>query len=1198
MIAIPLFRFGVGNWGRKGAGMLAVLATAFRVANANDLDASAKAVSFNQDIRPILSDHCFACHGPDEKTRKSGLRLDLEDEARKPAKSGKVAVVPGSPENSELLARIRTHDAADRMPPDETKKPLSEHQISLLSRWIAEGAKFEGHWAYLAPVRHEPPAVKRSAWPKNDVDRFVLARLEKEGLTPQPEASKERLLRRVTLDLTGLPPTVEELEAFLADPEDKAYDKVVDRLLSSKHYGERMAQQWLDLARYGETQGYHHDRHRDLWRWRDWVIRAFNENQPFDQFTVEQLAGDLMPSPTRDQLIATGFHRNEMTTSEGGALPEEYIVKYAVGRVDTTARVWLGTSMACAECHDHKYDPITQKEYYQFFAFFFDTPENGLDAEELNPVPRITLETPEQRARADQLDREVASLETAERMMLESANPDWDRDLSAWEDRHREGIVRGWEPLGLKTAAGGSPGAWVQRDDGTLAFERRTNSGPDQVLTFRTTSRDLAGLRLEVSTDGESRPTLPPYRLAALEVIARASDPAAEARGYVEPQWGPWQWVGPFPANAPKEAFDREFGPERNTDRSAVYDEGRRRWSQRAELIDGKDWTFEGKPGAVYAARQVIAKDAVIVEVELGHRYGVRVWLNERPIHTGAGTPDPKTAMARDRVRLWLQPGENRLLVKYVTGENGPHAMLQVLGGPVLEVPIEISGAAANPSSGDHPIAGAIDRRPETAWQPGGKGTSQATAYFRTAERFGFRHGTELEVRLTTGAVGDDVETGRRYRWMATRADTFPEFVDLPDSIRMLLSLEGGTEGMTPAQRLELRRFYRERSIPEAKEAKRLLAAKRKERDDERRSWPTAMVMRESSPTRETQVRIRGQYDQKGEKVSAGVPSRLFPWGEGLPRNRLGLARWLTDPRHPLTSRVVVNQYWQRYFGTGLVKSSEDFGAQGEWPSHPELLDWLATEFVRTGWDIKAMQRLLVTSATYRQNTRVTQEVLDRDPENRLMARGPRFRLDAENIRDVALAASGLMNPQVGGPSVFPYQPPGLWGQVSFEGTRDYVQSVGPDNYRRGLYTYWRRSIPYAAFTVFDAPSREVCTVRRPRTNTPLQALALLNDPVYVEAARALAQRILAKGGPDTDARLRYAFRLVLGRDPTPSERAVLAAACTREFKRFAGDRESANRLIHVGASTPPVDVDIAELAAWTVVANTLLNLDETITRG
>jgi mono/diheme cytochrome c family protein len=1150
---------------------------------------AAAPVSFNRDIRPILSDHCFACHGPDENTRKAGLRLDLADEALKPAKSGKAAFLPGRPDESELVARITSSDLDDLMPPPELKKPLKAEQIELLRRWIAEGAKYEGHWAYLPPQRPAVPTIgNRQSEIGNPIDAFVQARLEAEGLEPSPEAPKEKLLRRASLDLTGLPPTVEELDAFLNDADPRAYEQAVDRLLASPHYGERMAQFWLDLARYGETQGYHHDRHRDLWRWRDWVIKAFNDNVRFDTFTTEQLAGDLLPNPTRGQLIATGFHRNEMTTSEGGALPEEYLVKYAVGRVDTTARVWLGTSLACAECHDHKYDPISQREFYRFYGFFNQVAENGLDAEELNAAPRITLETPEQREKLAQLGREAAALEAAEKFALESPRADWDAAQQAWETRHREGSVGGWADLKLAAARVMAGGELAQRDDGFIGFHVPPDGVTAYELTLRTDAAGLNGLRLDVP--GDAVPAGRAFLLTQVEAAMRAVDPAAVS-ATAPPEPGGWHSIGPFPAGNPDEAFDKAFGPENGVDLAATFLDGKLRWTAQTNWTDGEVIALDQPANAAtYLTRTITSAAAQVVEASLGSDDGVQVWLNGRRIH--ANKADRAAAPDQDSVRLWLRPGENRLLLKVSNGAGGSGFYFRLKPGALTDVPLDLAAAGADRTGAGADAKAVLDGKPDTGWSPG-TNAAAGTLWLRGHESFGFAGGTELRVRLHFDTRENRALPGR-FRVAARGSETLGEFLDLPEATRATLAAAAPDD----APRAELRKVYRQRHVGEAQQTTKLLADKRREREAHEKGFPTAMVMRDLEKPRPTHVLIRGEYHNPGEAVTPGVPEKLFPWREDWPTNRLGLAKWLLDPANPLTARVAVNQYWQKYFGTGLVKTAEEFGAQGEWPSHPELLDWLATEFVRTDWDIKAMQRLIVTSATYRQDSRVTPALLEKDPENRLLARGPRHRMEAEGVRDIAMTVSGLLNPKVGGPSVFPYQPPGLWGQVAFEGTPDYVQSAGDENYRRGLYTYWRRSIPYAAFTIFDAPTRETCTVRRPRTNTPLQALNLLNDPVYVEAARAFAHRILTRGGDTVDGRLDYAFRVALSRRPADAERARLAAAVARELERFAADRTAANQLIHVGASKPPVDVDIAELAAWTVLANTLLNLDETITKG
>jgi mono/diheme cytochrome c family protein len=767
-------------------------------------------VDFDREVRPILADNCFACHGPDAGQRKAKLRLDTPEGALGPRPGGPV-IVPGQPDNSQLIQHITSDDPETRMPPPKTGKRLSAAQVEILRRWINEGAKWSIHWSFRTPQRPLLTNVRDSSWVRNPIDRFILARLEKEGLPPSPEADRVTLLRRLTLDLTGLPPTPAEVDAFCADQHPQAYEKVVERLLASPRYGERMALEWLDAARFADTHGYHIDSGRDMTRWRDWVIDAFNRNKPFDEFTVEQLAGDLLPGATVEQKIASGFHRNHMINFEGGAIPQEYHTAYIVDRVNTTGTVWLGLSVACAQCHDHKYDPIRQREYYQLYAFFHNVPENGLDGSKGNAAPLLKVPTREQRRRLDQLDQAILDLEK------------------------------------------------------------------------------------------------------------------------------------------------RLKGP--------------------------------------------------------------------------------------------LKPQEQKPL-----GEQ--------------------------------------------------------------------------------------------------------------------------------------------------------LAAMKKSREALSNSIPSTMVMEEMNQPRETFVLVRGQYDKKGEKIKAATPAFLPPLPAGAPANRLGLARWLVDPSHPLTARVAVNRYWQMYFGTGLVKTAEDFGTQGERPSHPELLDYLAVEFVRSGWDIKRLQRLIVTSATYRQSSVVQPELLARDPENRLLARASRLRLQAEFIRDQALFISGLLNRDIGGASVSPYQPPGLWEELAsrLDGAnwtaQTYKQSHGRDLYRRSMYTFWKRTSPPPTLTTFDAPDRETCTVRRARTNTPLQALILMNDPTYVEAGRKLAERILAESGQDAQERIAFAFRLVTARAPRPAEIAVLRKVLDEQLAVYRADSQAALRLLKIGEAPRGERFDPVELAAWGVVAGILLNLDETVTRN
>jgi hypothetical protein len=818
------------------------------------------AIDYNRQIRPILSNNCYKCHGPDAEERQAELRLDVRDQALAPADSGERAIVPGKPEASGLVKRVFATKKSLVMPPPKSNKALSDAEKQLLKDWVAQGAPYQTHWSFQSPKRPALPKVKAASWTRNPIDDFILSRLEAEGLSPSLEADRPTLIRRLSLDLTGLPPTLAEVDAFLADHRADAYETVVDRLLNSPRFGERMALDWLDAARYADTHGFHIDSGRDMTRWREWVINAFNKNLPFDCFTIEQLAGDLLPDATLDQKIASGFNRNHMISFEGGAIPEEYLTAYIVDRVNTTGTVWLGLTVGCSQCHDHKYDPITQKEFYSLYAFFNNVPEKGLDGSKGNASPLVKVPSPAQRKAIDVIGSALREYQSALKVLDDSA-------------KHLR--------------------------DARVLLKSPTRTVPN------------------------------------------------------------------------------DAGP----------------------------------------------------------------------------APDSKA----DDARL-----------------------------------------------------------------------AQEEAAFASLRK----------------ALEQDIVTARR-----------------------------------------------ELAAEEAR-------------------VPTAMVMEEMGKPRDTFLLIRGQYDKHGDKVQPGVPSFLLPLPDGASADRLALARWLVDPKHPLVGRVAVNRIWQTIFGAGIVRTSEDFGSQGEPPSHPELLDWLAVEFVTpeaagaAAWDVKALVRRIVTSATYRQRSSATHELIARDPENRLLARGPRVRLQAEFLRDQALAVSGLLNGEIGGKSVSPYQPPGLWEELMSRAdgknwsAQTYVQSHGKDLYRRTMYTFWKRTSPPPSLATFDAPDRETCTVRRARTNTPLQALVLMNDPTYVEAARKLAELVMTAGGPSPDDRIAFAFRLATARRPNDQERTVLKTIFDNDLARFRNDRAAAKKLLSVGESRRDENLESAELAAWTTVASVILNLDEVLTKN
>jgi len=1030
--------------------------------------ASSKAalpIDYTRDIRSILSENCYECHGPDKEKRKAGLRLDLKEDAFKQLKSGGQALVPGNPSQSKLIERITTSDEDERMPPPKTGKRLTPEQIRLVRAWVDEGAVWQPHWAYVPPQRPVPPPVKNEKWVRNEMDRFVLARLEKEGLARSPEADKTALLRRVSFDLIGLPPTIEQVDAFLADGSSEAYEKLVDRLLASQHFGERMAIPWLDMARYADTSGYHSDHNRQMWLYRDWVINAFNQNKPFDQFTLEQLAGDLLPNATVDQKIASGFNRNVMTTDEGGADPNEYLTKYVVDRVSTTATVWLGTTMACAECHDHKYDPISQREFYQFYAFFHNVPEKGLDgARDRNPAPSVQVPSQEQ---AVQLVEHVQAVTAAE-SAFKAREAELPAAQAKWENELLVKLAKPSEPDGLvahfaldETAAGSD--ALGARRDGRFADTNAANW-----------------------VDGKLG--------KALKLDGRG--------GFVD--------AGDISGLERTNSFSFGF------------------WTK----VEGQGGVLLAKMNGVSAGRGIDAelKDGKLI---------VRL--------VNAGPSNAVVVATRDSVPkdTWTH-----LTITY-DGSSKANGLRVYLNGKSR--PLEIRNDKLTEAIGNS--------------EPLRLGRGSGGVYF---------HG-----------IIDDLRVYNR----ALSSEQAAELVGLA----YLAMVPVPAEKRTDEQKNDLNRYFREKYATDFKAAEQQLARARKAQDDLIKQIPSTMVMEEMPAPRETFVLVRGNFQNKGEKVPAGLPQFLPPLADGLPTNRLGLAKWLTSPANPLTSRVTVNRFWQMLFGTGLVATSNDFGSRAELPSHPELLDWLATEFIARNWDVKAMLKLIVMSATYRQSAKVTPELLARDPYNRLLTRGARFRLEAELIRDNALAVSGLLYPGLGGPSVRPYQPP--LPSEHFGNGEKYVPSKGNDLYRRGVYTYWKRALVYPAFVTFDAPIRETCVVQRPRTSTPLQSLVLMNDPVYVEAARALAQRVLKAREMDLTTRLTYAFRLAVARPPDKSELAILERTFRQQLENFQKDEEAATALVNIGELARPENLKMSELAAWTAIGNVLLNLNETITR-
>jgi mono/diheme cytochrome c family protein len=1001
-------------------------------------------VDYNRDIRPILAQNCFACHGFDGSTRKAGLRLDRADFAYA-TNDGVTPIVPGDPAASEVWKRITAADPDDLMPPPSSHRMLDDAQKELIRAWIEQGAPYAEHWAFVAPVK---PAVPGNA--PSPIDAFIDARLVVDGRTRAPEAARAELMRRVTLDLTGLPPSAEEVAAFVADRRADAYERLVDRLLSSPHYGERMALPWLDAARYADTNGFSIDGGRHMWLWRDWVIHAFNTNKPYDRFLVEQLAGDLLPGRDDATLTATGFQRNAMNTHEGGTIAEENLVTYGADRVRTYGEAVLGLTLGCAQCHDHKFDPITQREYYSLFAYFNQTTEaayggdGGVNASPVASV-RSVLVTGEE----DALRARIAALEAQLASIDREAFEAW--ELGAERALARRGLGFATHPVRLTGMSTPNTGSGFSIEDGRFARVERPMSflAFDVAMEFEQPSRPVTGLR-----------------------ITMHEDPAAPGAG-----WG---------------------------------------WS----AAEGGKHTF------------------AVTNVSVS-----------------AGT------VASPQVNLYRMLG--------------------------------LQGATANCwSEGNHP-RGVLDTRGDHAWMPdlAHEGPVHLTVIFDEPLA---ADATHLTAQINFGRWGN-VAARRMEFALVSGVD---DGTELPPAVVRALGV--AREARSDAERALLDDYYRMHAP--ATERTRIDLANTRERLAARTEAFPTMVMDTAPAPRETFVLERGNYAAPRDRVEAGVPAVLPPLPEGAPANRLALAEWSVDPRNPLTARVAVNRAWQMMFGTGLVRTASDFGLQGEWPSHPELLDWLACDFMEHGWDLKRLVRMIALSATYRQDSRATADALAQDPANRLLARGPRMRLPAEFIRDAALKAGGLLVDEIGGPSVNPYTPGDPWREVSHYGSspataQSFHQDRGAKLYRRSIYTYWKRTLPPPAMAILDAPNRETCTFERANTNTPLQALVLLNDEQFVEAARAFGERIAMRAGDDA-ARIVWAFTEATSRTPKPEEAAVLARALVRERERFRAAPAAAERAIAHGESEPVAHVDPAELAAWSQVATVLLNLSETVTRN
>jgi hypothetical protein len=1176
---------------------------------------NASGPDFNRDVRPILSRHCFKCHGPDDKQRMAGLRLDLREAAVKPGPGGRRAIVPGTIARSELVRRIEL-TGGGVMPPAHTKNPLTAAQKDVLKRWVAAGAGYDAHWAFVPPKQPPLPKVKDAAWPRNPIDHFVLARLEAAGMKPSPQADPYTLVRRVHLDLIGIPPTPEEVDAFVTEyeaeagvparapnaqrPTPDAYSRLVDRLLASPHYGERWARRWLDLARYADTNGYEKDRPRSVWPYRDWVINALNADMPFDRFTIEQLAGDMLPNATLEQRIATGFHRNTMLNEEGGIDPLEFRFHAMADRVATTGTAWLGLTTGCAQCHTHKFDPITQREYYQLFAFLNNADE-----------PEIEVPRPDIIARRAELEKRITALEA-----------DLPNRFPA-EEGYR------WEPAAPAAviSAGGAKAEVL--DDRSVRISGENPATDTYTVTFESDG-GVAALRLEALTDpslGAGGPGRTPHGnfvLSEVTVTAAPKDSPDQPQPVklirAEADFAQQGFPAPHAIDGnPKTGWAIHGTGTWNLNRTLNLGlekpvPGPARWTVRLDQQHGEKHTLGrfrlslGRPVDDPRPLEVRRKEHFerrFGEWLKGEESKAVRWTLLRPKSAKSNLPlltileDGSVLSSGDQtkrdvydvalatelegitaIRLEAIPDER--LPKHGPGRiyyEGPHGdfHLSEISLAVGDKPVKLSGAS---QSFGTPAKNALDGNPQTGWSVnGGQGRPHA-AVFNLAEPLDPAGELALSMvfeRYYAAGLG-------RFRVWAT-SDSRKAEARVPPPVEEALLVPGPSR--TAAQReLILKHFTA--TAPELASAREEITKLRNEMP----AIPTTLVFEErpSNNPRPTRIHNRGEFLQARDQVEPGVLGVLHPLPKDAPRNRLTFARWLVDPRNPLVGRVTMNRQWAAFFGTGIVRTVEDFGYQGESPTHPDLLDWLAVEFVKQGWSLKRMHRLIVTSATYRQSSAVTSEHLAKDPDNRLLARAPRVRLEAEAVRDSALKIAGLLSPKIGGPSVFPPQPPGVTSEGTY-GPLQWKVSEGEDRYRRGLYTFMKRTAPYAMTLTFDGPSGEACVARREVSNTPLQALTLLNDAVFLEAAQALGKALASRSG-SVEERAGYLFRRCVARPPSPDELALITRYYHAQKKRFEAKELDAAALAGAGEG------DVNERAAWTALARTLLNLDEVIARG
>lgn len=1048
--------------------LVAFIACLLLLSGVPEVRAAETKLSYNKDVRPILAEACFSCHGPDSAARKAELRIDQRDAALR-------VIKPGQPGDSDFIKRIVSKDPEEVMPPPATKKELKPEQIDVLKRWIAEGAHYEPHWSFITPTRPQQPTVKNTAWVKNPIDAFVLARLEAAGLQPAPQADRRTLARRVALDITGVPPKAELVEEFIADSSANAYEKYIDKLFATQLWGEHRGRYWLDVARYADTHGIHFDNYREMWAYRDWVINAFNKNQPFDQFTLEQLAGDLLPETTLEQRVATGFNRCNITTSEGGTIPEEYYVLYTRDRTDTASQVWLGLTAGCAVCHSHKFDPLTQREFYEMAAFFNNSTQNAMDGNIKDTPPTITVPLMEDRSRLAALVQEVPAAKQAVEERRKAARPLFEEWLAtAKPDALGPGAPTEAQVLFAPFAEGQG-----EKIDATVGTEQKS-------FKLTKTAKWQDGINAGAK---------------ALQLQGAAADLGNIGDFRRNQAYSMSVWLKLSPNDSQGAICSRMEDQSKNYQGWDFWVQGRRigthlvhSWPEDAlkvvaeAQVKGNEWTH-----------------VVVTYDGSGTAAGVKVYYNGAP---------QKTLVEADKLKT----------------DSSPTAPLKI-GSRNKSEPLNAAGL------------------------------SELRLYHRAlapAEVEGLAKSSRFSTILAKAAdQRTDAEKNDLFGWwLGTNDKPFQELTAKASSLET------------------------EQAAIKAR-------------------GTVTHVSQEKSEEAMAYILFRGEYDQRRDPVKPGTPAFLPPMPQNAAKNRLGFAQWLLRADHPLTARVTVNRFWQEVFGNGIVKTAGDFGIAGELPSHPELLDWLAVDFREQGWDVKGFFKQIFLSSTYQQSAVTTAEKQERDPGNRLLARGPRFRMDAEMIRDSALSVSGLLVPKIGGPSVKPYQPGGVWEAVAMIGsnTRDYRRDTGESLYRRSMYTFWKRSAPPAMLEVFNAPNRETCTVRRERTNTPLQALATLNDEQYIEAARQLATLTLKQGGDTFESRINFVSHRILSRPFRANEIVIVrnSLASLQEF--YKSNEEAAKQLVSVGESKPDPSLPAADLAAWTMLSNELLNLDEALNK-